>query len=494
MMAFQDFVTSLYKSWVPRNLITEELSGLYGSQVLAEMGQIIKYYDIYDNGTDFPVSDTKNYVPANLKYKKIKTLIDKEARFLFAKPPEYKINPVEPSEQTNSACSAYQSYLDAVLKDNKITNKMVKAAKDCLIGKRIAIFINFDEEKGIKISFCPSLEFVYEMDEYETLTKIIGFFSLNDAENAEEQRIYKKKYWMENNKCHISEGIYNGSGALVEEISKDLTTEFEYIPAVVILNSCLTGETQGRSEMESLVEYEEYYNRLSNLDIDAEREGMNPIRYTMDVSPGATKNLSVAAGAFWDLHSDENAPAEGITGKVGVLENSMSYSATLNTTLERIKNTMYEQLDVPAVSSTDLKGIVTSGKTLKAIYWGLIVRCDEKMLDWKPALEFMAQCIIDGAKLYPNIAQKYLTAPLTDVEYTIDVNNQYPLPEDEAEEKAIDLSEVSAKTMSIKSYMKKWRNLTDKDADEELKQIALEQQLLSNSFMPQMSTEAGGVV
>ena len=42
--------------------------------------------------------------------------------------------------------------------------------------------------------------------------------------------------------------------------------------------------------------------------------------------------------------------------------------------------------------------------------------------------------------------------------------------------------------------MKKWRNLTDEDADEELKQIALEQQLLSNSFMPQMNTEAGGVV
>lgn len=483
-MSFQNFVEGLYQNWVPKNLITEEVSGLFGNTVLAEMGKIIHYYDIYDNGTDFPAPNVEGYVPADLRYKKLRTLIDKEARFLFAKPPEYFIKAVESNEQNNMACSAYQMYLNNVLKENRISNRMVKAAKDCLIGGRIAIFINFNSEDGIKITFSPALEFVYEVDEYEQLTKIVGFFSLNDTNDAEEQRLYKKKYWMKDGKCHVSEGIYNGSGALVESKIDDLTTEFTYIPAYVITNSCLTGEIQGRSEMEGLIEYEEYYNRLSNLDIDSERQGMNPIRYTVDASPKSVSGLSVAAGAFWDLQSDPSAPNDSVSARVGTLENSMSYSATLNTTLERIKNTMYEQLDVPEVSSSDLKGIVTSGKTLKAIYWGLIVRCDEKMLDWRPALEFMAQCIIDGAKLYPDIAAKYIIQPLTDVEYIVSVENQYPLPEDETEEKAIDLSEIGAKTMSIKSYLKKWRNMNENDADAEIMQIAKEQQLLNNSFMP----------
>lgn len=491
-MSFQDFMVNLYNVWVPRNLITEELSGIYGNQVLADMGRIINYYNIYDNGTDFPVSADSDYVPAKLKYKKIRSLIDKEARFLFAKPPEYFIKPKEVSEQNNALCSVHQAYLDAVLKANKISNKMVKAAKDCLIGERIAIFVNFDEEYGIKITFCPSLEFVYEQNEYGDLTKIVGFFALNDAVNQTEQRIQKKKYWLENGVCHVSEGIYDGGGNLVETLIGDLATEFEYIPAVVILNAGLTGDTQGQSEMQGLIEYEEYYNRLSNLDIDAERQGMNPIRYTIDVSPAATSDLSLAAGAFWDLQSDPNAPSDGMSGKVGVLENGMSYSSALNTTLERIKNTMYEQLDVPAVSSSDLKSVVTSGKTLKAIYWGLIVRCDEKMLDWRPALEFMAKCIIDGAFLYPEIAAKYTTEALTDIDYVITVDNQYPLPEDESEEKAIDLSEVSAKTRSIKSYLKKWQGATDDEADAEIQQIALEQQLLNNSFMPLTSQTATG--
>ena len=209
-MSFQDFMVNLYDVWVPRNLITEELSGIYGNQVLADMGRIINYYNIYDNGTDFPVAAESDYVPAQLKYKKIRSLIDKEARFLFAKPPEYFVKPKEVSENNNTLCSVYQAYLDAVLKENKISNKMVKAAKDCLIGERIAIFVNFDEEHGIKITFSPSLEFVYEQDEYGDLTKIVGFFALNDAIDQNEQRIQKKKYWMENGICHVSEGIYDG--------------------------------------------------------------------------------------------------------------------------------------------------------------------------------------------------------------------------------------------------------------------------------------------
>ena len=177
-MSFQDFMVNLYDVWVPRNLITEELSGIYGNQVLADMGRIINYYNIYDNGTDFPVAAESDYVPAQLKYKKIRSLIDKEARFLFAKPPEYFVKPKEVSENNNTLCSVYQAYLDAVLKENKISNKMVKAAKDCLIGERIAIFVNFDEEHGIKITFSPSLEFVYEQDEYVTSLRLSAFLLL----------------------------------------------------------------------------------------------------------------------------------------------------------------------------------------------------------------------------------------------------------------------------------------------------------------------------
>ncbi|MBO7289554.1 MAG: hypothetical protein J6V03_06130, partial [Clostridia bacterium] len=46
--------------------------------------------------------------------------------------------------------------------------------------------------------------------------------------------------------------------------------------------------------------------------------------------------------------------------------------------------------------------------------------------------------------------------------------------------KNADLSEVDSQVMSKKAYMKKWRGLTDAEADEELKQIAYERQILED--------------
>lgn len=199
------------------------------------------------------------------------------------------------------------------------------------------------------------------------------------------------------------------------------------------------------------------------------------------MAPGSTKGLSVAAGAFWDLSTDPSAP-DGVTGEVGVLENGMNYTNALNSTLNRIKASMYGAIDMPDVSPESLKGVVSSGKTLKAIYWGLTVRCDEKMLVWRPAIENIMRIIIDGAKLYPQSAKSFLEDSIPEVEFDVRVENQYPLPEDEAEEKVIDLQEVNNQTMSKKSYMKKWRNLTDEEADQELEQIAKERELLEDSF------------
>lgn len=472
----------------PTSIIKAELEGLYGTSVLEDMYKVIKLYNIYEKGADYPTDANKDYTPANLRYKTTRALVDKEARFLFSKPPEFyvDINLGEDKgskEKELAEESIYQKLLDKVLSKNGFSRAVLSAAKDCFISKRVALMLNFNEATGVQVSFLPSLEFVYEVDPNDSnvLTKIVAFYGLNYAKSKSEQRIYKKKYWMESGVCHYSETIYNGSGVIVETVSEDERTKFTYIPAWVIVNDGLTGDLIGVSEVEQLQNCESWYSRLAAADMDAERKGMNPIRYAIDASPETTSNLSISAGSFWDLTSDPNA-VEGKTAQVGVLDSAMTYSAALSTTLDRIKNTMYEQCAVPNVSPEALKGVVSSGKTLKAIYWDLIVRCEEKMLCWRPALEFMGRCIIEGVRLYPGTAKFYISEPLPTTEYDIRVDNQYPLPEDTAEEKDTDMAEVMAQTMSKKTYMKKWRNLTDTEASEELKQIALERQIMEDSF------------
>ena len=280
---------------------------------------------------------------------------------------------------------------------------------------------------------------------------------------------------------YFEEAIYNGKGELLETITSRTDIDLPYIPAVVVINDGLLGDEYGCSELEPLVNYEGYYSKLANLDMDAERKSMNPIRWTIDASNDSTKKLSTSPGSYWDLQSDDNKANENVSARVGTLEAQMTYSGPLKTTLDRIETEMYNEVDVPNIAAEQLAGVITSGKTLQALYWGLTVRCDEKMLAWGGCLQFMAMAIIEGGKAYPNSIKPYTeSSKLPNVKYDIVVKNNYPLPEDKKDEKALDMSEVGNMLMSRKAYIKKWRGLSDDDANDELQQIKLEQDLLAS--------------
>lgn len=482
---YSDFLAQQMQGFnLTRSIINQELTGLFNTETLRDMRDILKMYKIYEDGAEFATDPTtKDYVPARWHAKQIKQLIDKEARFMFSVMPEFTLNDTSGSDDS-SRLNPNQSLLKKVLQANFVSGKLVRAAKDCLIGKRIAIAVDFNEESGVTISFIPSLEFVYETDpaNVDKVTKFIQFYSTVENDEKNRQRIYKKKWELgEDGFCYVSEGIYDGNGVLQEEILTDSKTLFEYIPVSVVINEGLTGDPFGASDVSALEDSESWYSKLSSKDIDSLRKGADQITYLMDVDPQSTKGLSRAPGALWDLQTDPAHPDK--TGSVGALDNSMAYSTALDTTLGRIRSSMYAMLDVPDTSNEALQGIITSGKTMQAIYWGLMTRCNEKMLDWTPAFENMVYTIIEGCKLYPNVYKLYGTEPLVD-EYSVTVENNYPIMQDDIEEKASDMLEINAKVMSRKSYMKKWRNLTDDEVEAELQQIYEEKQMLEQESYP----------
>ena len=475
-------VIDFNKYTIPNNLITTELEGLYGKELLAEMAEIIKCYEIYEKGAGFNTEGTNgDYVPSDVRFKIIKSLVDKQARFLFSKKPDFTIVPQEVESYNKEAISNMQNLVDAVMKDNRITSKLTRAAKDAFIGKRVACILNFNDD-GISLRFIPSLEFIYDVSESDenSLSKIVCFYTTKDSLNKVNQRIYRKRYWMEAGFCHFDETIFDGNGNLVENIAEDTQTKLPFIPAVVILNDGLTGDLSGESEVYNSLELESLYSKMANNDIDSQRKNMNAIRYVIDGDPNSTKDLSIAPGAFWDIVSD-NQTNDKASARVGSLETNMTYKDALAESLGRIKNQMYEQMDLPNIK--DIQAQLSSGKALKAIYWGLIVRCDEKMNEWGPALEFIVKSIIEGAKIYPNSIKKYnLTEDdINSAPYEVKVENQYSLPEDESDEKLIDMQEVNSKVMSKKTYMKKWQGLTDAEAEKEIEQI-MREQAMEDSF------------
>lgn len=470
---------------VPYFIIEQDLEELNRELYQEEARQINELYRIYRTGEEFSTEGSNaDYVPSQTKFKKASSIINKEARFLFANPPTFNVNLDDVDGTLKDQNAIIQDYLDKVLKKNMFNDKLLKGAKDCLIGKRIAIMLNFNEESGISITFLNSLEFIADISKDGMLNKIVTFHNKVQTGVKTDQRWFKKTYTMIDGIAYVEENLYDGLGELIEEVTPMRPTKFTYIPAVVILNDGLTGETFGESEINYLIEKGSVYNKLANGDIDALRKNMNPTRYTIDASQESTSNLSIAPGSFWDLQSDDDKAIER-QAQAGVLEPSMSYSQALKTTLDRIESSMYADVDVPNLSNENLQGLITSGKTLKALYWGLTVRCDEKMLAWGPALEYIAEALIEGAKLYPESAERYTLKEVPDIMYEIKVENNYPLPEDEEEEKNMDLAEIQSNVMSRKSYLKKWRKLNDKEADEELEQIKKEMDLFENSQLPE---------
>ena len=60
--------------------------------------------------------------------------------------------------------------------------------------------------------------------------------------------------------------------------------------------------------------------------------------------------------------------------------------------------------------------------------------------------------------------KQYTDNALVPVAYEVKVVQNIPIPEDETEEKNMDLSEVDSKVMSRKTYMKKWHQLSDAES------------------------------
>ena len=193
-------VVTLYNG-IPYSVIADDLTSVQKDAHYAEMQEIVNLYAAYKKGEEFLTEGSNaDYVPSQLRYKKAASIINKEARFLFANPPTFNINIDDVSGEVKKQNAVVQDFLDTVLRKNNLNEKLLKAAKDCFIGKRVALVLNFNDTSGITITFLNSMEFVYETSGVGSneLKKLVMFSNLEDTLYKEKQRWFKKVYTLEN--------------------------------------------------------------------------------------------------------------------------------------------------------------------------------------------------------------------------------------------------------------------------------------------------------
>ncbi len=435
--------------WFMQKIMQKELGGLYGGQVLHEMGQIIRLYDFYEGkGQDWAAAEGLDYTPTRKKTNLVKKLIKAEARFMFGRTPEIRLHPM--SIQQEEPVRECQRFLDRVLEQNRFGDKLIKAARDCFIGKRVALKVWADPQEGVSVQFRPSTEFVFEPmeEDADMLRKVIFFYQCNDSNVRARQRLWKQRFEMVDGRCMLSEGIYDGEGRLIESRCRDLDTGLSLIPVTVIINDGLTGDLSGESDVQELMDNQNAYNRLTSDDIDALRFNMFPQRVAADATSASLEQMVVAPGALVDLQTDP--ASQGGKASLDTLEAKFSYDARFEHTIQRIRSDMFALLSVPELSMEQLQGVVSSGKGMKTLYWELISRCEEKWAVWEPALQWMVHVILE-------LAVQFGLLRTANEGYLVRIEHLFPILEDEETERLGDLKEVEAGVRSRSNYIEKWK-------------------------------------
>ena len=416
-----------------QDLIRNELSGLYGTSVLEEMDEIIRYYALYDGKRD---GEGKDLTRTNW----IKKLINDESRHMCARAPELRFIPRNDADK--AAAEELTQWLKDALDANGWSEQLLKGVRDAFIGKRVALKLSYESGKGVALRFAPSLEFIYSPDDRDTrkVDKAVFFYGTSPETITDKarQRYWKQRYRMKGNRCYLDEGEFDGYGRPVKIVCRDHDTGLDFAPVYVVVNGGLSGDLLGESDVRELIGNQRAYDRIKSDDLDALGYQMFGQKVFTDATEESVKSIVIEPNAMIDLQTEPTSPHQA-------------------------------KAQVPDL----LTGLGASGKAMRALYWSLTSRCEERWATgWDTMLIWMAEAMLKIARLHGE--------KLPQIEYTLKIEHLYPIIDDEEDERAQDLTEVAQQARSRQSYIAKWQ--PDVKADAELAQIRKEKAMLEDSF------------
>lgn len=455
------------------NNINMNLLGPYvvAPEVLKERTEVMRYYNFFygkstvednilinDNnkGQSWIVNNDLDFKPSQDIRNHIKKIIRKQARFMFGVTPTISFKGYK--KEDNDEAEAIRQVIDRIFEENEFWKDTFKAFLDCTIGKRVLIRVEANEGEPITIHYHTMDEFTFEVDSrnYKKLKKVtIAYLEKDTANNTTKLQQWKRWQYeiKEDGYFYLTSGTYDGFCKPIEEIV--VNTKFDEIPCKVIINDGLTGDLRGSSDIRDLVDPQDSYNRVNSDYKDALKFKMFEQPVFIDADEESTEDIVIAPNALIDLKSDrtkENSKADA-----KMLSGSFSFVQAAKVFTDNIKKDLYEMMDQP--QPEDLKSI-PSGKAYKMTYYDLMGRCDEKWIEWEGALKWVIRFIVKAVnqlQLYDDIWKE----EWSDLDFRINIKHNYPIPDDENENKSTAISEINSNVRSIESYIKEFSDEED---------------------------------
>lgn len=478
----------------PRLAYLDPASGLQfqylGSEGLQLVNKLIEWYRQYDGkhwldeyGNDLKPEDLKarnnlDYLPTMITANLTAWFIDRLAAFMFERPiglacpvdqvddaetmakPDYK--PSGAQQKATARAQARERLLYRVMKQNLMSEKLLKAATDHFIGGGVCAKLHYDKGQGLRIIWRPRLEYwpIFSADDVDVLEKIHFVAFVDD------QTIWKQTYWMDNGSCWMEEAYYDTQLKVKEQLVAPTNLDLPFIPVEIFNRGGLTGETEGRSLVEVLAGLNDEVERKLSDNADSLRFGMFAIKVVMnaalpteeDIKAGTAQPLQIAPNALWALTGDSDNPADAKT-----LEHQFQYREALKEHLETVLALMHRLADVPNISPEQVKGLgQLSGFAIKLLYGAIISSTNRSMITWKPRLQRLFGKALFMLNKYDTRA--HYDSALTnaaalneiiagDLDELVEVKTSMPIPENEAELVEVETKKVVTYLESIKGAM-----------------------------------------
>lgn len=457
------------------------------------VNKLIEYYRYYDGkhwideiGQEMKPEDIKvlnnlDYLPTMLTANLTAWFIDRLAAFMFERPigiacPVEQIDSAEdmakpdyvPSaaqQAANIKATAREKLVYQILKQNMMNEKLLKAATDYFISGGVCSKLHYDPNKGVRIIWRPRLEYwpIFDADDVDMLEK--NHFTAF----VDDKTIWKQSYWMQENSCWMSEGKYDTALELKEEIIAPINLDLPFMPIEIFTRGGLTGETEGRSLVETLAGLNDEINKKISDNSDSLRFGMFAIKVITNAmgptedeineakAAGKDIRLQISPNALWTLNSDGELAADA-----KLLEHQFYYKDALKDHLENLMALMHRLADVPNISPDQIKGLgQLSGFAIKLMYGAIISSTNRSMMTWKSRLQRLfgkALYMLNkyGAagydpKLIKEAALNEIT--LNNIDELVEIKTSMPLPENEIELIEKETKKVALMLESIKGAM-----------------------------------------
>ncbi|KLU74264.1 MULTISPECIES: phage portal protein [Clostridium] len=418
-------------------------------------------------GQSWITLDDLDYVPSQVIDNKIKPLINKQARFMFGKEPDILFKPLD--KNAKETCEELRQFIDAILNASKFWSNTMKAFRLASVTKRVMLRLEANPGQHIRLYWHDINDFNYEADinDITKLSKAIFVKQVTVDKEVTKQLWNRYTYYMnetENKEpsCYLKVETFKGDNLENPINVTNQDTELSKIPCWVITNEQTIVSPYGQSDIKDLKPLQDSYNRRLSDFNDSLRFLMFGQTAIIDATKDTVNSCNIAPNSLMALKSEDDAEGNK-QAKVQRVESNFTNAEPVKMYLKMLEDSMYEKLGIP--KSENLQK-VPSAKSIKYMYTELVARCEEKWHDWEPIIRSMLRLIVEACskfKSYDNWKEEW-----NNLLFTIILNKNYPIPEDEEDQKRLAMEEVQNNVRSHRSYIKDYSN--DEDYEEHFKE------------------------